>query len=959
MERKMERKMEVERTSKDIVVPRGKHVYILKDNSAKIQTIVGASNLTLQGNDIAVTFDGRQFQQHTDSLQALMLNWVVPENFYCVLKNPTKLSSEGEYIWPEQDTVNNVQDLEIGKEIVVHGPETIVPWPGQIVELRRGHRLRQNQFLTVSINDVDAAKKIWEQVMGEALPDDEDDAQNTIKMGNRYIIKGTDTQFFMPMTGFKVMPVTNDKGQKLKDTKGRIRFIHEAVTLNARQYCKLQHDNGKHRTVPGPDVVFPTPDETFIKNPRKQRDDDDPRIFNKYELDEIKGLHLKVVEDFTEEVQERYKTGDKKGELKDKPKRVHRKAGDELWITGADANYRLYTPPAEVTIIRYGGDLRSDVHFGTVVPEGNGRYLLNRKSGEVDTITGPKVVLPDPRDLVFTRRILTDPECALYYPENPEVLAFNQALREAADGGTRITDEEVMDKADQIRSHLLSSGVSARSLLRKERSKSSMRGAYAPEERIEDDFSRGMSDVEDEAIDRGTKYTEPREVDLTDTKFKGVPRIRPWEGFAVNVVSHSSSGEELDRRIVVGPANVLLGFNESLQSMELSTDTPKNHDEVVRVGYLRINNNMVSDEITLETKDLVTVDVDLTFFVEFVGDTNEDRLRWWGAENYIKLLVEFYRSVLRGAAKKHTIKDFNDRGIEIIRDAILTEKPAEGDRHGRMFAENNMRVYEVTVDTSVEDATVANMLGEHNRQRVEEVINMAREENRLEATKAHEKIEQQMSSARAATKTATQKLERDRMRSEADTEKQRLEIGRNHVALQAEHALAEFKDNQTRIELRASFQLKNHEQEMVLQMEKVKSGIEQSMARLTGEIVELPERQKLIEHRIGEERDEKQLEHDFNEKSVALEVRRIEADVKSVVDKMAAVSPELASTLQAFADEFMAAKMAEFGSYRAVIGGENIMDSLMGVLGDTSMGRRVKKLIHDEGNGVGQPISAP
>jgi major vault protein len=70
-------------------------------------------------------------------------------------------------------------------------------------------------------------------------------------------------------------------------------YVRDALTLERLEYCILVDQNGKKRYERGPKVVFPEPTETFIVK-------EGYRKFRALELNEIQGLHVKVIAPYTE-----------------------------------------------------------------------------------------------------------------------------------------------------------------------------------------------------------------------------------------------------------------------------------------------------------------------------------------------------------------------------------------------------------------------------------------------------------------------------------------------------------------------------------------------------------------------------------------------------------------------------------------------------------------------------------
>jgi major vault protein len=278
-------------------------------------------------------------------------------------------------------------------------------------------------------------------------------------------------------------------------------------------------------------VVFPTPTQKFFTK-------DDKRRFRAYELQPTNGIHVKVIADYTDDGKSH-------------------KAGDELFITGADMP--IYYPREEHAIISYGD---SDKTYAVAIPSGEGRYVLSRSTGEIRLITGPEMFLPNPIEQVIVRRILSQSECELYYPGNRQAQQFNQSLRaEGADDAS--SDFALMEQT-------LGGTASAHA---------ATRGLYSSVATTSASASPARATFADQ-LSRNTQYTPPRMLTL-DSKFDGAVRIDVWSGFAVQVVN--SNG---DRRAVLGPTTVLLEYDEYLERLVLSTGTPKKDATRITTPYL-------------------------------------------------------------------------------------------------------------------------------------------------------------------------------------------------------------------------------------------------------------------------------------------------------------------------------------------------------------------------------------
>ena len=131
------------------------------------------------------------------------------------------------------------------------------------------------------------------------------------------------------------------------------------------------------------------------------------------------------------------------------------------------------------------------------------------------------------------------------------------------------------------------------------------------------------------------------------------------------------------RRIEVGPTTVLLDYDEGLEILSLSTGTPKTTVRALLTPYLQIDNNQVSDVVMVDTLDHVGARLQLSYRVDFEGDP----LKWFTVENYVKLLCDHVRSVLKGELRKLSVEDFYSSSTGRIRDLILGPSPRTATAH--------------------------------------------------------------------------------------------------------------------------------------------------------------------------------------------------------------------------------------------------------------------------------------
>ena len=692
---------------RDLVLSINEFCFLQNKTNGSIKSHVGPLTMTISQQEALVVFNSKtkKFEETTDFEKAKQLFTSAPEGWYIILKNPT---TDGQY--PEVGKANTTPTtIKIGTKVNIPGPTTFALYPGQMAKTVRGHKLRSNQYLIARVYDADAAMKGMEQatIIDAEGNEATEPKVNQYFVGQLLVIKGTEVSFYIPPTGIEVVPQTPYGDD----------YVRDAITLERLEYAILKDEDGEKRYVHGPAVVFPKPTETFVKAPKGGS------IFRALELSPISGIYIKVIAEYEENG-------------------VKHPIGEELFITGNEQ--MIYYPRPEHAMIQYDGKY---MHHAIAIPEGEGRYILNRLTGEIKTIRGPQMYLPDPRKEVVVKRKLTAKECSLIYPGNKEVLAYNEELNDSR--MSRMANKGMVDK--------------------------SLDDAYSTSNQ-----EATLAIFEANAnISRGTSYTKPRTITL-DTKFDGVVGVNVWTGYAINVVSKTGK-----REVVVGPQTRLLDYDETLEAMELSTGKPKTTDYLLSTAYLRVENNKISDLINVQTKDFVDVHIKVSYCVDFLEEYKD---KWFSVENYVKYLCDRQRSLLKREAKQHTIEDFYANVSDIVRKIALNipDEDAENvdEPEGRLFKENGMLVRDVEVLSVSVESNVARILNEHQ----EEMIR-----NTLELSDAEKKNSIAKKLAEYENEEAKLKSERDMYRLELKNlyETQQLKNEEELAAARREQAKAE------------------------------------------------------------------------------------------------------------------------------------------------------------------------
>ena len=672
---------------RDLVLSTNEFCFIQSKTNGQIKTYTGPIMVTISQQESMVVFNNKtkRFEETGDFEKARQIFTSAPEGWYVVLKNPAK---DGTH--PDAAKAMNSPELNIGKKINVAGPCSFSLYPGQMAKVIQGHRLRSNQYLIARVYDADAASKSVATIV-DAEGKEVETTTAKYFVGQLLVIKGTEVSFYMPPTGIEVIAENGE-------------YVRDAVTLERLEYVILKDESGSKRYVSGPSVVFPEPTETFVESGNKRGG----VIFRALELSPISGIYVKVIADYEDE------TG-------------KHKTGEELFITGNDQ--MIYYPRPEHALIQYDGKY---MHHAIAIPEGEGRYVLNRLTGEIKTVTGPAMYLPDPRTEVVVKRKLSKRECELFYPGNREVLEYNQGLSE-------IATEKL---ARSGKANAITDAINC---------------AYSTANATD-----SLAIFEATAnISRGVSYTKPRTITL-DTKYDGVVSIDVWTGYAVCVVSKSGK-----REVVVGPATRLLNYDETLQPISTSEG-----DTV----FLKLNNNKITDVINAQTSDYVDVQVKLTYNVDFNGDKS----KWFEVDNYTRFVTDYMRNAIKIAIKDYDIQNFYADSTAIIRAEVLDEETGV-----HTFKNNGAVITDVEVVSVSVERSVAELLEQHQEEILSKSLELADADAKMQVVTALAEVEKKEADLAAANKLY--KLELDQKFKEEQLSKEEAIKTKLRAAAEAEN----------------------------------------------------------------------------------------------------------------------------------------------------------------------------
>lgn len=796
---------------RDLIISQNQFATVLDKTKGIIGVCVGPFKTSLAGTDQPVRYDEdkREFVE-CDIQIAIKQFPVAKDGSYLVLENPAKDDRH-----PKQGA-SGMEELDYGRKVNIRGPVTFPLWAGQIAKVIPGHNLKSNEYLLVRVYNEDEAIKNWTEAVikpqssvsteekeeKEEKGDKENKEKKEDKGEKKEHLKKEDDKPEKPdlTTGKQLIIKGTEVSFYIPPTGIEVlpeidgNFVRRAVTLERLEYCILLDEGGNKRYVKGPAVVFPEPTETFIVENTSKK-------FRAIELNEISGIYIKTIADY-----------------KDEDGKEH-KVGDELFITGKER--MIYYPREEHAIVKYGDQ---EKHFAVAIPIGEARYVLNRLSGEIALKKGPCMFLADPRNEVIVRRVLDPKAAAIWFPGNEEAIEYNRRLMDLTRSKRA---EEFVTERDAFRGlgESLKASYSA--------DMSRVIGAVAPQEKFAGDV-----------MDRKTSFTPPRTITL-DTKYSGAVSIDIWTGYAILII-----GKGGNRRVVVGPQTVLLEYDESLGIMELSTGKPKTDNVLMKTAYLRVTNNKVSDIITVETKDLVKVEIRLSYLVNFTGEPE----KWFDAENYVKLLTQHLRSVISNIVKKKGIEEFYDNSTDIIRNTVLGVSDGTSERPGHLFKENGMHIYDVEVlGVKITDDSIAASLVKAQRDVVSQTLALAAKRRELDATTEIEKIVQDIASLKSSTR------------------------------------IEEFK----------------------LQINETEERLNANIKKLEADLEEKKKSAEVNKAKLLQEKDIADQEVEIANKKQQLQIEKIKAETEEVVAILKAIQPELIATMKAVGNQELAKVLAQ------------------------------------------------
>ncbi|MEW6734656.1 MAG: hypothetical protein AB1489_25250 [Acidobacteriota bacterium] len=320
------------------------------------------------------------------------------------------------------------------------------------------------------------------------------------------------------------------------------------------------------------------------------------------------------------------------------------------------------------------------------------------------------------------------------------------------------------------------------------------------------------------------------------------------------------------REIVKGPQTRILDYDEDLEILKLSTGKPKTDENLLSTCFLQTEGNKVSDIVRVKTSDHVELEVLLSYRVSFAAKSEEESEKWFNVKNYVGLLCDHLGSIVRGAVRTTSIDIFHSNSTEVIRTAILGEKRVEGKRTGRLFDENNMWVYDVEVlDVKILDADVNKLLSDAQRTAIVFEVTSKQEQMRLNSERLKEEVNRLIYESQVTTVEKAIDLENAR---------KNFALAKTQVTIETDRleTVGKAKNQAEALEISTSAQIA------------------------------------------------------ASSKQAEVDLKLLSAKVTAFKEQMAAIEPELVTTLKVLGDKQMATELAKNLSPLAILGGESVAE---------------------------------
>ena len=961
-----------ERGSRKIPVTERQFLWVQDDDKGEVTLHVGPTMVSPTAADRIVIDDGvGGFREDVSGRPQMMAE--VGDHQYAVLFNPLQ-ENDGGPNGRFRTGRNEGRPLRNGTRAMIPGPCHFWLRPGQRCEVRDAHELSASQYLVVKVyGPVDASAPYYDVTVRSAaitrataealdgrptpLPSKPDGKE--LVRGQLIVIRGIDTQFYIPPTGVDIVPDTSvdESGATVSATTAR------------QLVAQMQSQLGSQREAAKPSPMKETAslrrgdrmEEESLAESRDyglNQDDEDG-----YSSEKGKAPRRAVAQyqaQAAQIVDQGARTRQRVNQSNvgqniappPPPAPMSKAAAPALSAPGMQPPVGAAGPAGGAAPISVDEILQSDPFRKAIEREARQSRLVRHAvvlgekeycvlidpDGKREIKAGPARVFPGPYDTFMikgSRNRVYDayellPQRALWLRVISQIARAHMAVQMPR--GVQL-DKEVYYPGDEI----LLTGVSGFFFPFNE---IEVLSPHTGEAVVGNDHSnvfieaigidqksgiyvRDLTTGEVRLVRGKQSYlVDPRkEIHITRTlscddwnlwitpgephKHSAQPITTPW---AVSiVVPHNTAvlaTSAAAQRIIEGPCVALLEYEETLVPLQLSTHTPKTDEELLQTCFLRTVGNRVSDIVTVETADFVRIHIRITSSVTFLRDHKD---KWFNAENYVQVLCDHLRSIIRSRTRTLPLSALWPQIAAVVRDTVLGIK-GEGDasRKGRFFTENGMHVSEVEVlDAVIDDTVIAEMMQTVQRESVTLAIGDRQAQEAMASTKLREELDLQRVTLLVQGKLRDGKL--------ADLDRKIAQDARQTDLRDREALLKEQLDHtctRERTELTARIEREAAQHQATLDALAKEAEIRaQAQAKLHAEEYE---HQARLRH---------------------LELQLIEAQSRALVAERTAVQPQLVEALTALGDKALLTEVAHNMNLISLFRGKEAGEILKDVVG--------------------------